>query len=221
MCFELVGWQVAKRFQHAVRVKPVHPFECGKVIGTIAWLLRAIFTRFLELQTARATIDLEQKSTLAIDEVRRESQRQIESAKHALSLRLERQKSRFTRLQDERVGPLLKLFSAISEVTSTTEHLQLVLRISPEEDFTDDLKEIDDQLQAARDAYFQSLLFLPEPIADLIEKLLDDIRGAEQGHYLARTYQSASIEDANAELAKSLQTKFSAQTREFAGPYCL
>ena len=178
------------------------------VIGAIAWLLRALFTRFLELQTARATIDLEQKSTLAIDEVRRDSQRQIESAKHALSLQLERQKSRFTRLQNERIGPLLNLFSAISGVTSKTEHLQVVLGISPEEDFTDDLKEIEDQLQVARDAYFQSLLFLPEPIADLIEKLLDGVREAEQGHYVARTYQAASIEGANAELAKRLQTKF-------------
>ncbi|MBI1815913.1 MAG: hypothetical protein HYR72_13115 [Deltaproteobacteria bacterium] len=186
------------------------------VLAAAAWLCREIVKQSLRIQGDRFKSSLEHKSALAIEQVRQEAHKQLEAARHAFSLDLERQKSRFVRLQDERVAPLLILYSAVSGMALRARNLQTILESLPDSDVTSDVEQLEALFGPAEKAYLQSLLFLPEEIAAAVEKLISGIRDAELRHYIELTHQSQDPVAARAQLKHGLKGDFDKQTRSLA-----
>lgn len=186
------------------------------LVAAVAWLAREIIKHFLATQGEKARMAIEHQSSLAIERVRQDAASQLESARHQFNLQLERQRARFSRLQDERVSPLLELYRAMATLSEYAVNVHVIASIDTDSDIDSYLSELNERYEAANKAFFQSLLFLPEPTADQVERLLSTVRDAEQNHYIELKYASKDRALARSHLVKALDRDFTGQTRAFA-----
>lgn len=189
------------------------------VLGAVAWLSREIVQRLLALQAERTRVNLENASTLAIERVRQEASKEIESIRHTLSLDLERQRSRFGRLQEVRLEPLVHLHSQMTELLSAAERIQTELRHFPDDDISELLEKLLACLRDAESALARAVLFLPSDLAQSIESLLVKIRDAEMYYDIAVRYRSLDAVSARAELGERLTQNFSEAARSLTARF--
>lgn len=156
------------------------------IIGAVAWLFKAIVINALQRERVVLTGQVQHDSALAIERVRSISQKEIEQAKHAYTQALEEKKTRFAILQDKRLEPILQMHLVLVELVDKVEHLQTILEYEIDNDVSDDLEKIITILRSANLEFAKTRIFLPDSLASSIERLITDIRNAEQAYYVAR-----------------------------------
>ena len=175
------------------------------VIVAVAWLFKQIVLQKLNLQSA-----------LMLEKFRSEMQQNLESVRYQFNQDIEDYKTRFSRLQDKRLDPLLSLYFSISELCSLASHLKTLISFNPEDDISSYIEELKDLGDRAKQEYLKSLLFLPEPIAREAENLISNIRNAELEYYIEIKGSSGDKAKARRVLQKNLTINYDNEVEKLA-----
>jgi len=175
------------------------------VIAAVAWLFKQIVLQNLNIQSA-----------LMLERFRSEMQQDLESVRYQFNRDIEEYKTRFSRLQDKRLDPILSLYLSISELCLLASHIKTLIDFNPEDDVSSYIEELRDLGDRAKQEYLKSLLFLPEPIAREAEKLIANISNAELAYYTEIKGGSGDKAKARRILQKNLTIDYDSEVKKLA-----
>ncbi len=178
-------------------------------LAAVAWLCQALVKHWLSIASKNA-----------VETVRHEMERQLEVIHHKHQIDLERQKSRYARLQDERIPPLLHLYSEVVKLTSGAFRIEYILEYCTiDADVEIDIRELRDHVSQAKEALAHVMLFLPSTVANSISELISTINQAETNYYVTTTQGGNGNATALCALRDELNLDYETIERDIANQF--
>ena len=162
-------------------------------IAAIAWLSKVLVTKGIEHSAQVA----------------------LERLRHEFNLELERNKTKYSNLQQLRIDPLLSLYSSISDMVSKASHLQTLLNIGTTLEESE-VEELYEAVRTAEEKYNCALLFMPDTVDSLSTSIISNVGGAEQSHYIEMRSGSKDFEKACQCLLRGLNKNLGDSLRSLA-----